>query len=203
MVQDDGPLGLDRVQVVFDDRRTVSDAGIVLVATLARAAGDRVVGGAVCASWRARRGGQRRPQGDDADLRDGARRGQHRGLRRAALGAPVSAAGQGGRALDAGDISARIHVRACSPARPAACRNAHRAWRAGAGPGRGRLVVDVDSFVGELYGRAKQGAAFGYTRRRGYHPISRPAPRPARSCTSASERDRRTPRAESAASWTS
>ena len=46
-----------------------------------------------------------------------------------------------------------------------------RAWRAGAGPGDQRLVVDVDSFVGELYGRAKQGAAFGYTRRRGYHPL--------------------------------
>src|SRR5207302_5473663 len=35
----------------------------------------------------------------------------------------------------------------------------------------GRLVVDVDSFVGEVHGYAKQGAAFGYTRRRGYHPI--------------------------------
>jgi hypothetical protein len=46
-----------------------------------------------------------------------------------------------------------------------------RAWRAGAGPGDGRLVVDVDSFVGEVHGRAKQGAAFGYTRQRGYHPI--------------------------------
>jgi hypothetical protein len=31
MVQDDGPVGLDGVQVVFDDRRAVSDAGIVLV----------------------------------------------------------------------------------------------------------------------------------------------------------------------------
>ena len=46
-----------------------------------------------------------------------------------------------------------------------------RAWLAGAGPGGGRLVVDVDSFVGEVHGRAKQGASFGYTRRRGYHPI--------------------------------
>ena len=46
-----------------------------------------------------------------------------------------------------------------------------RAWAAGAGPGDGRLVVDVDSFVGEVFGRAKQGAAFGYTRVRGYHPI--------------------------------
>src|SRR3954463_8086035 len=46
-----------------------------------------------------------------------------------------------------------------------------RAWAAGAGPGEERLVVDVDSFVGEVHGRAKQGAAFGYTRVRGYHPL--------------------------------
>jgi hypothetical protein len=46
-----------------------------------------------------------------------------------------------------------------------------RAWSAGAGPGHDRLVVDVDSFVGEVHGYAKQGAGFGYTGRRGYHPI--------------------------------
>jgi hypothetical protein len=46
-----------------------------------------------------------------------------------------------------------------------------RAWSAGAGPGQGRLVVDVDSFVGEVYGCDKQGAGFGYTHKRGYHPI--------------------------------
>ena len=46
-----------------------------------------------------------------------------------------------------------------------------RAWRAGAGPGQERLVVDVDSFVGEVHGYQKQGAAFGYTRQRGYHPL--------------------------------
>ena len=46
-----------------------------------------------------------------------------------------------------------------------------RAWAAGAGPGDERLVVDVDSFVGEVHGYAKQGAGFGYTRQRGYHPI--------------------------------
>jgi hypothetical protein len=46
-----------------------------------------------------------------------------------------------------------------------------RAWRAGAGPGDGRLVIDVDSFVGEVCGRLKQGAAYGYTRLLGYHPI--------------------------------
>jgi hypothetical protein len=46
-----------------------------------------------------------------------------------------------------------------------------RAWAAGAGPGLERLVVDVDSFIGEVHGYAKQGAGFGYTRRRGYHPL--------------------------------
>ena len=46
-----------------------------------------------------------------------------------------------------------------------------RAWRAGAGPGEGRLVIDVDSFVGEVCGRLKQGAAYGYTKVLGYHPI--------------------------------
>src|SRR4051812_47055081 len=46
-----------------------------------------------------------------------------------------------------------------------------RAWRAGAGPGAGRLVIDVDSFVGEVCGYLKQGAAYGYTRVFGYHPI--------------------------------
>jgi hypothetical protein len=45
------------------------------------------------------------------------------------------------------------------------------AWRAGAGPGNGRLVIDVDSFVGEVCGRLKQGAAYGYTKVFGYHPI--------------------------------
>ena len=46
-----------------------------------------------------------------------------------------------------------------------------RAWRAGAGPGDGRLVIDVDSFVGEVCGPLKQGAAYGYTKLLGYHPI--------------------------------
>ena len=44
-----------------------------------------------------------------------------------------------------------------------------RAWATGAGPGDGRLIVDLDSFVGEVFGT--QGAAFGPTRVRGLHPI--------------------------------
>jgi hypothetical protein len=33
------------------------------------------------------------------------------------------------------------------------------------------LVIDVDSFVGEVCGRLKQGAAYGYAKVLGYHPI--------------------------------
>jgi hypothetical protein len=42
---------------------------------------------------------------------------------------------------------------------------------AGAGPGSGRLVIDVDSFVCEVHGEHKQGAGFGYTHKLGYHPL--------------------------------
>lgn len=46
-----------------------------------------------------------------------------------------------------------------------------RAWKLGAGPGSGRLVIDVDSFVGEVHGHAKRGAGYGYTGKLGYHLI--------------------------------
>jgi hypothetical protein len=46
-----------------------------------------------------------------------------------------------------------------------------RAWSMGAGPGAGRLVIDVDSTICEVAGTAKQGAAFGYTKVLGYHPL--------------------------------
>ena len=44
-----------------------------------------------------------------------------------------------------------------------------RAWAAGAGPGEERLVVDVDSFVGEVRGKDKQGA-------RSWRLLQAPAP---------------------------
>jgi hypothetical protein len=46
-----------------------------------------------------------------------------------------------------------------------------RAWESGAGPGDGPLVIDVDSFIGEVCSDRKQGASYGYTRKLGYHPI--------------------------------
>ena len=46
-----------------------------------------------------------------------------------------------------------------------------RSWAAGAGPGQGPVTLDVDSTICETYGLKKQGASFGYTSRRGYHPL--------------------------------
>jgi len=47
-----------------------------------------------------------------------------------------------------------------------------RLWAAGAGPAdlAGPLTIDLDSTIVPVAGRAKQGAAFGYTKVRGYHP---------------------------------
>jgi len=46
-----------------------------------------------------------------------------------------------------------------------------RAWQAGAGPGEGPLVIDIDNFVGELHGYQTQSASYGYTKKLGYHRI--------------------------------
>ncbi|TVP75180.1 MAG: IS1380 family transposase, partial [Nitriliruptor sp.] len=46
-----------------------------------------------------------------------------------------------------------------------------RAWQAGAGPGDGPMFIDVDSTICEVHGEHKQGAAYGYTRALGLHPV--------------------------------
>ena len=47
MVQDDERVGLDGMQVVFDDERVVSDAGIALVGDARGSVGDRGFGRSV------------------------------------------------------------------------------------------------------------------------------------------------------------
>ena len=46
-----------------------------------------------------------------------------------------------------------------------------RAWAAGAGPGTQPMTIDVDSTICQVYGHHKGGAAYGYTRQLGYHPL--------------------------------
>ncbi len=173
MVHDEGPVGLDDLEVSFDDERVVSDAGIALAATLAARLG---IEGLVERFVRLRPG---RPGAasagrkvmslvyamalgaDSIDDCDVLRSGRTRRLLGGWVAAP-STLGTFLRAFTFGHVRQLDRVLA---------ETLTRAWQAGAGPGEGRLVVDVDSFVGEVHGYQKQGAAFGYTRERGYHPI--------------------------------
>lgn len=46
-----------------------------------------------------------------------------------------------------------------------------RVWSLGVGPGSQPLVVDLDSTICPVHGNQKQGAAYGYTKQLGYHPL--------------------------------
>jgi len=162
----------DSAVVVFDDERAVANAGVMLPGVLATRLGiealvDQTVDlgdrpGAAHAGRKVMTLVSAMALGadciDDCDVLRAGRTDQVLGHRVAA----PSTLGTFLRAFTFGHVRQLDRVMAES---------LRRAWRAGAGPGDGRLVVDVDSFVGEVHGRFKQGAAFGYTRVRGYHPL--------------------------------
>ena len=162
----------DRTDVVFDDERVVVNAGIVLAVTLGKRLGlEGLVDGAV------KLGGRRgacRPGRKvlslvhamllGADSIDGCEL-LRAGRTEAVLGHRPMAPSTLGTFLRSFTFG---HVRQLDRVLGEALK---RAWRAGAGPGKGRLVIDVDSFVGEVHGHAKQGAGYGYTGKLGYHPI--------------------------------
>ncbi len=173
MVQDDRPVGPDGVQVEFDDERVVSDAGVMLVATLAQRLGVEALAQQLVRLRRDRPGAANAGRKvmaliyamvlgadsiDDADVLRAGRTGR-------LLGGWMPAPSTLGTFLRAFTFG---HVRQLDALLGQAL---ERAWKAGAGPGAGRLVIDVDSFVGEVCGRLKQGAAYGYTKLLGYHPI--------------------------------
>ena len=173
MVHDDTAVGLDGLQVEFDDERVVSDAGIVLVATVARRLGVEALAARLVRLRRDRPGAASAGRkvmallfamvlgADSIDDTDVLRAGRTRRLLGGWLPAP-STLGTFLRAFTFGHVRQLDKLLAESLA---------RAWKAGAGPGDGRLVIDIDSFVGEVCGYHKQGAAYGYTRIFGYHPI--------------------------------
>jgi hypothetical protein len=173
MVQDDEPVGLDGVQVVFDDERVVSDAGIAMVATLAWRLGIERLVGRFVRLRRDRPGAHNAGRkvmaliygmvlgADCIDDCEVLRAGRTRRLLGGWLPAP-STLGTFLRAFTFGHVRQLDRVLA---------ETLTRAWRAGAGPGDQRLVVDVDSFLGEVHGYEKEGVGFGYTKQRGYHPM--------------------------------
>jgi hypothetical protein len=173
MVHDDAAVGLDGVEVRFDDERLVSDAGIALVATLAGRLGIEALAGRLVRLRSDRPGAANAGRkvmallysmllgADSIDDCEVLRAGRTRRLLGGWLPAP-STLGTFLRAFTFGHVRQLDQLLA---------ETLTRAWRAGAGPGEERLVVDVDSFIGEVHGYKKQGASFGYTKRRGYHPL--------------------------------
>jgi hypothetical protein len=149
MVHVDGPVGLDGIAVCFDDQRAVADAGIVLPATLARRLGiQALVEQRVVLGERAGAGNEGAKVMtlvsamalgadciDDCDLLRSGRTAE-------VLGHRVMAPSTLGTFLRAFTFG---HVRQLDRVLGEAIR---RAWAAGAGPGDGRLIVDVDSFGG-------------------------------------------------------
>jgi hypothetical protein len=173
MVNGSGPVvRADSVAVEFDDERLVANAGVLLTSTLIERLGvERLVDQAVTLGDRPGAARPGRKVGallqamvlgadsiDDCDvLRAGGTEALlgHRALAPSTLGTFL-------RSFTFGHVRQLDRVLAES---------IRRAWSAGAGPGAERLVIDIDSFIGEVHGYEKQGAGFGYTGERGYHPL--------------------------------
>src|SRR3954454_1652911 len=172
MVQCGGPVGLDGIEVVFGDDNAVANAGIALISTLTQRLEMEQLADA-CVDLAGHPGAGNEGAKimtlvcamalgadciDDVDVLRAGRTAEvlgHRVLAPSTIGTFL-------RSFTFG------HVRQLDRLLGQAL---GRAWAAGAGPGADRLVVDVDSFVGEVFGTRKQGAGFGSTRVRGYHPI--------------------------------
>ena len=163
---------IDRVEVIFDEPNLVANAGLLLVATLVvRLELERVVNQMVRLVGRV---GGCRPGRKVLTLVHamvaGASHIDHAGVLRAGgtervLPHQVMAPSTLGTFLRSFTFG---HVRQLEAVVGEVLR---RAWDLGAGPGAGRLVIDIDSTICEVEGKHKQGAAFGYTKVLGYHPI--------------------------------
>ena len=163
----------DRIQITFDDRRLVANAGLLLPATLARHLGlpelvrQRLDLGD--APGRANTSDKMMTLvafalagGDCIDDADVLRTGGTA----CTLGGTVKAPSTLGTFLRSFRWG---HVRQLDRVSRELLA---RAWQAGAGPGDGPLTIDLDSTICETYGLAKEGARHhGYTGKRGYHPL--------------------------------
>ena len=169
-----GPACLDSVRVAFDEPRLVSDAGLLLSATLADRLGiEELVNESVWLGYRVP--GAALPGRKVMSLVHGMLAGAdsiddmnvlRAGSTGLVLGHRVMAPSTLGTFLRAFSFG---HVRQLDRVLDVALA---RAWETGAGPGDGLpLVIDVDSFIREVHSDQKQGASYGYTRQLGYHPI--------------------------------
>ena len=167
-----GKQAVDRLVCAFDDGRAVANAGLVLASTLAGRLGiEQVIDDTVDLGERP---GAARPGrklltlvcsalvgGDSIEDAAVLRCGETERV----LGQRVMAPSTLGTFLRSFTFG---HVRQLDRAFETIL---GRAWAAGAGPGSEPLTIDLDSTIVEVAGHAKQGAGFGYTKRRGYHPL--------------------------------
>jgi hypothetical protein len=170
----EGPVNLDSVRVVFNEERLISDAGLLMCATLAERLGiEELVNESVWLDPRAP--GACLPGRKVMSLVHGMLAGAdsiddmnvlRAGSTGLILGHRVMAPSTLGTFLRAFTFG---HVRQLDRVLDVAL---GRAWAAGVGPGDGLpLVIDIDSFIGEVHGEQKQGASYGYTKKLGYHPL--------------------------------
>ena len=164
--------GLDRFQVTFDEPGLVADAGLMMVATLtARLGLEALVDATVRFTDRAGgfKPGRKVLTLVHAMVAGASHIGHADRLRSGAtarvLGHRVMAPSTLGTFLRGFSFG---HVRQMGAVISGALR---RAWALGLGPGSSRLVIDVDSTICEVYGKSKSGAAYGYTKVLGYHPV--------------------------------
>jgi hypothetical protein len=163
---------LDRLLVSFDDDNLVADAGLIQPATLAQHLGLRDL------------------FNEFVDLGDAPGRA-HVGDKAMTLIHSVLAGGDSiddTNVLRAGSSAAVLGHRVLAPSTLGTflrsftwghCRQIdrvagealRRAWAVGAGPGDRPVTIDMDSSIHETYGLNKQGAKFGYSKVRGYHPL--------------------------------
>ena len=164
--------GIDRIAVTFDEPNLVANAGLLLVATVAVRLGlERLINSTLDLSGRV--GGARPGRKVLTLVHTMAAGGSHidhadvlrAGATGSVLGHRVMAPSTLGSFLRAFTFG---HVRQLDKVLAEALR---RAWALGAGPGADQVVVDLDSTICEVAGKAKAGAGFGYTKRRGYHPL--------------------------------
>ncbi len=163
---------IDRVEATFDDESLVADAGLIIPATLMVRLGlEQLVNATVRLVDRV--GGAHPGRkvltlvasilagGTHIDHADRLRAGATENVLPFRVMAP-STLGTFLRAFTFG------HVRQLDAVIAETIR---RAWKLGAGPGADAVTIDLDSTICEVHGKQKHGAAYGYTRRFGYHPI--------------------------------
>src|ERR687891_853417 len=163
---------IDRVEATFDDETLVADAGLIVPATLMVRLGlEALVNQTLRLVGRV--GGARPGRkmltlvaailvgASHIDHADRLRAGATQRVLPFKVMAP-STLGTFLRAFTFG------HIRQLDAVIAEALR---RAWALGARPSDETMTIDLDSTICEVHGHQKQGAAYGYTRKLGYHPL--------------------------------